>query len=151
MSERYVTSTHRTARRAHFGDSRSTLCGLWLTGTLRYSDLPFDDRMTCTRCVQVAFEKGTLTATEAVAALEYQPTAARARKGRYDTQEMDRALAAFKEGLRDTEVAERLRVSLRGVARRAGQGMADAGARTRFEWGYRIGLAEGRAGRRADA
>ncbi len=81
-----------------------------------------------------------------MAALEHQQSAPRAIHGRYDDAEMARFLAALVEGLRDAEIVERLGISLRGVNRRVSQGMEDAGARTRFHWGYIVGRNEGRSG-----
>lgn len=56
----------------------------------------------------------------------------------------DALAAAYREGLEDTAAAARLGLSLRTLVRRVQEQMADMGAATRFQWGYRLGYAAGR-------
>ena len=130
---RYVTSTHGSARLAHIGYPL-TACGLIFTSPHRASDNMPNDRRICRRCINEATSRGLITYDEAAALLRRTPdTTVRAV--------LAQIIAMLIDGAADREVAQRLGVSLRTVNRYTAAAMREAGARTRFQWGYKLGLA----------
>jgi len=130
----YVTSTVANARYAHLGHP-ITACGKVFVGPHRTSEDMPADRALCRACVRDATGLGWLTRPEADALLGRTP---RPREGRYGA---DQLVPLLIEGRTDREVALRLRVSTRTVTRLVADAMRAAGVRTRFQWGYRVGLA----------
>lgn len=137
---KYVTSLHRNARLAHLGSNRLTACGHVFVGPFEATDDAPADRLVCVRCVDAALAQKTITAAEAAAMMQHRATAARRVPA---DAVLDAAIALFKEGLNDRQVALRLGISLRSLIRRTQQGMRAVDATTRFQWGYRLGAAEG--------
>jgi DNA-binding NarL/FixJ family response regulator len=130
----YVTSKAANARYAHMGHP-ITACGQVFVGPHRKSENMPADRALCRACVRAATGYGWITADEADAMLGRSP---RPRKGRQGADQLVPLLAA---GRSDRDVALHLGVSMRTVQRLVTDAMHGIGARTRFQWGYRAGLA----------
>jgi hypothetical protein len=127
---RYVTSTVANARVAHLGYPL-TACRKIFTGPHAVSDDMPADRRICRDCVLNATGLGWLTTDEAVALLgRKQPEPRRPQ-----------IVPLLVEGRSDRDVARQLGVSMRTVSRIVHAAMREAGARTRFQWGYKVGLA----------
>jgi len=124
----YVTSRDRGARLAHIGYP-VTVCGVAFVGPHRTSSNMPADRSICRACVAGALGFGWITADEADALLRHEPITA------------DLLLPLLIEGRSDREITLRLGVSGRTLSRRIAAAMREAGARTRFQWGYLVGVA----------
>lgn len=124
----YVTSKDRGARVVHIGYP-VTACGVTFVGPHRTSENMPTDRSICRECARKATGYGWITADEAEALLQFEP------------KTTDMLVPLLIEGRADREIALRLGVSMRTLNRRVGEHMRAAGARTRFQWGYRLGLA----------
>jgi hypothetical protein len=124
----YVTSLDARARLAHIGHP-VTACGVVFVGAHRKSANMPNDRTICRECVAVATGYGWITRDEADVLLRFQPAPT------------DLLLPLLIAGHTDREIALRLGVSMRTISRRVQAAMQEAGARTRFAWGYRAGLA----------
>ena len=124
---RFVTSTSRQGRRAHVGTGRTPLCGTYLVNEVRVTANFPADRHLCPRCAQVAVAEGAMSKGEAEILLAYEPV----------VRDYDDLIALLRQDT-DAAVARALGVSLRTVVRRVHDGMTEVGARTRFDFGYRV-------------
>jgi DNA-binding NarL/FixJ family response regulator len=133
---RYITSESANAKYAHIG--HPTLCRKVFVGPYRVTEnMPYD-RAACRTCVARATGFGWITADEARALIGLDPRRPRnlpPRRGEHLLVPM------MVEGRSDQEIAQRLRVSTRTVNRLVTDAMQAIGARTRFQWGYLVGLA----------
>ena len=130
----YVISGAANARYAHLGYP-ITACGKVFVGPHRTSENMPADRALCRTCVREATGLGWLTADEADAMLGRAPNPRTGRQG------ADQLVPLLTEGRSDRDVALHLGVSMRTVQRLVADAMREVGARTRFQWGYRLGLA----------
>ncbi len=127
---RYVTSLRADAKLAHIGYPVTT-CGVIFPGVHRVTDHMPADRRICPECVSNATGFGWITEDEAAALLRIAPT------------ERDIPAAVVEmliEGTSDREMAHRLGVSMRTISRYVSSAMQQAGAQTRFQWGYLVGM-----------
>lgn len=124
----YVMSLDGNARLAHIGHP-ITACGVTFVGPHRTSENMPADRAICGECVSSALAFGWITANEAEALAQHQP------------EMTDLLMPMLIDGRSDREIMLRLSVSGRTLSRRIAAAMQEAGARTRFQWGYRVGLA----------
>lgn len=134
---RYVTSLHANARVAHIGYPVAA-CGVTFIGPHRTSEDAPLGRGLCRACARHAVDYGWLSSDEADRLLARTPSRERGPL-------TGRMVALLVDGLVDREIAHRLGVSQRTVSRHVAEAMDTAGARSRFQWGYRLG-----ADRRAD-
>jgi len=133
---RYVTSESRNAKYAHVGNP--TLCGRVFVRDRRVTDHMPPDRAVCRDCVREATGLGWITSAEADALLGRAPREPRERQPRYGAQLV---VPLMIEGCSDRDMAVRLGVSTRTVNRLVADSMRALGARTRFQWGYLVGIA----------
>lgn len=127
----YVTSLHGNAKLTHIGYP-ITACGKSFIAAFETSREVPADRPICELCVERATGYGWITADEADYLLGREVV-------RLDVP--DTIVALLIAGAADREVARRLGVSMRTVSRYIANAMHEAGARTRFQWGYRVGTA----------
>jgi transposase len=132
---RYVTSLDANAKVAHIGHP-VTACGRAFIGPHRTSENMPTDRRICRECVGKATGYGWITADEADRLLDREPA---------QRPVIVQIVFLFMDGASDREAAHRLGVSERTISRHIAAAMHAAGVRTRFQWGYRIGLATGRS------
>lgn len=130
----YVTSKAANARYAHLGYP-ITACGVVFVGPHRTSQNMPRGRSLCRSCVKTATGYGWITRDEADAML------GRSRAPRQGRQGADKLLPLLIEGRTDRDIALRLGVSMRSVSRLVAEAMEAAGAATRFQWGYAVGIA----------
>ena len=133
---RYVTSDNHSTKYVHIGNP--TLCGYVFVRPRVCTDLP-NDRVVCPECVTKATGLGWVTANEAVALLQWKPESV--RQPGPQRHGADRIVPMMIDGCSDSEIARKLTVSPRTVHRLVADAMRDAGARTRFQWGFLVGLA----------
>lgn len=89
--------------------------------------------------------------TRSGARLPFGSKAAAAKNGVAEHEYVSVMVAAFTDGLTDKQVATRLGIGLRTLVRYVREEMAAAGTCSRFQWGYRLGLATGRQAARREA
>lgn len=130
----YVTSEAATARYAHLGYP-ITACGKVFVTPHRASENMPPNRAICRACVREATGFGWLSTEEADAMLGRSPRPREGRKG------ADQLVPLLIDGSSDRDVAVRLGVSMRTVARMVVDAMEKTGARSRFQWGYLVGIA----------
>lgn len=124
----YVTSP--VGKVAHLGDAGGTRCRFIPRARFRVTDTIPPGYLPCPRC---AARAAALTAA-----------VDRARH-RMRLAARDAAIAAaLAEGVTDVAAARRLGMGKRTFSRYANDAMRRAGARSRFEWGYREGVASAR-------
>jgi hypothetical protein len=128
----YVTSLNPRASVAHIGYP-VTACGNVFVGAHRTSAAMPANRSICRKCVSRASAYGLITDREAAILLWIQPANA------------DSLVPLLLEGRSDREIALRLGVATRTLSRYIADAMARVGARTRFQWGYLVGLAASRS------
>lgn len=128
---RYVTSLRADAQLAHIGYPVTT-CGEIFPGAHRVSDHMPPDRRICPECVDRATGFGWLTADEADVLRAITPA-------RRDVAAL--MVSWLLDGASDREMAHRLGVSMRSINRYVSAAMQKAGAHTRFQWGYVVGIA----------
>lgn len=118
----YVTSLRSNI--AHYAEDHRPLCGVILRGPFQTTERRPPGAPLCAKC---AVRHG----------------GARARRARLEQRDavVIRLLAS---GATDTAIRHRLNLGARTVSRYLNDAMRRAGARTRFEWGYRVGRAERR-------
>lgn len=133
---RYVTSESRNAKYAHIGNP--TLCGRVFVGQRRVTDSLPADRAICRACVKEATGLGWVTSDDATAMLGLVKRQPRDQEPRYGAHLLEPLMI---EGATERDVAVRLGVSTRTVNRLVADAMRALGARTRFQWGYLVGLA----------
>lgn len=129
---RYVTSQRMHAKVAHLGYP-ITACRKRIAWPYRATDTMPADRRICRECVRVATGLGWITSEEADLLL-----------GRTVAETTDPIIGMLIDGASDRQAALRLGISERTVSRRIADAMSAAGAATRFQWGYRLGLAASR-------
>ncbi|MDQ1746331.1 MAG: Bacterial regulatory protein luxR family [Frankiaceae bacterium] len=133
---RYVTSESANARYAHIG--HPTLCRRVFAGPRRVTEnMPYD-RAVCPACVAKATGYGWITTDEAQALLGRDRSQTRDLPPRRGAAML---VPLMIEGRSDQEIAMRLRISTRTVNRLVTDAMRALGARTRFQWGYLVGVA----------
>jgi DNA-binding NarL/FixJ family response regulator len=132
---RYVTSEHRNAKYAHIGNP--TLCGRLFIRP-RVTDNAPADRAVCRACVKEATGLGWITAAEARKMLGLTSRKPREREPRHGAHLL---VPLMIEGCNERDVAARIGISTRTVNRLVADAMRALGARTRFQWGYLVGVA----------
>jgi DNA-binding NarL/FixJ family response regulator len=132
---RYITSEHRNAKYAHIGNP--TLCGKLFIRP-RVTDNAPPDRAVCPACVQEATGLGWITSDEARKVLGLAPRRPREARQRYGA---DLLVPLMIEGCTERDIAVRIGVSTRTANRLVADAMRALGARTRFQWGYLVGVA----------
>lgn len=133
---RYVTSESRNAKYAHIGNP--TLCGKVFVRDRRVTDSLPADRAICRACVKEATGLGWVTSDDATTMLGLVKRQPREQEPRYGAHLLEPLMI---EGCMERDVAVRLGVSTRTVNRLVADAMRALGARTRFQWGYLVGLA----------
>ncbi|MDQ1711954.1 MAG: hypothetical protein QOE45_1404 [Frankiaceae bacterium] len=152
----YVYSLRGGAKVTHVGNLHGTACGFVFFSSFRVTENAPPNRPICTRCVGKAHTAAIRTARregrivdspERIAERRARIAATRAARDAARQAQLDALIvAALKEGLTNTAIARRARMSMRTTVRRIATAQRRAGARSRFEWGHTVGLAEGRAG-----
>jgi DNA-binding CsgD family transcriptional regulator len=117
--ETYVTSD--LGRVAHVGPPHHLACGAVMRSTFAVHDSPPPGRRVCVNCLRAKAK------AESWAEHKRQVVAARDA----------RIVALLAEGLTDQALRRRLGLQRRTVSRYVNEAMRRAGARTRFEWGYK--------------
>ena len=123
----YVYSLHGSAKYAHIGHPHALACGFAVMSRYHIANAVPSDRAVCPRCL----------------------AATRVRDGngivRLRLTARDAAIIALlKEGLDQRAVGRRLRLATRTTVRYVSDAQRRSGAKTRFQWGYMVGLAEDR-------
>jgi DNA-binding CsgD family transcriptional regulator len=127
--ETYVTSLR--GRVTHLGDESGARCGFVAYTAFYVSAGKPPDRPLCAECARRA---------DRVVARD---TALADREATRDAV----IVGYLREGLGNDGIARRLRLGQRTTSRYVNGAMRRAGARTRFEWGHKVGFAAGRATR----
>jgi len=131
MSTLYVYSLR--GRRTHAaGDGTNLRCGAILTGRFLVTTAPPSDRGLCPGCFPAS--------TEGRARAERLAQRATARRRERDS----RIVALLITGATDKAVGRHFGWATRTWVRNINDAMHRADARTRFQWGYLVGLADRR-------
>jgi hypothetical protein len=140
----YVSSLRGNARVTHIGNMYGTACGQVLAGPFDVTNEQPADRPLCATCAAgnsraraaAALTTGTVTIHEAMRKIDRQVI----------ERERDALVVELlREGLDNLGVARRLQIASRTAVRYINDGQRRAGAKTRFDWGYRRGYADGQA------
>ncbi|MDQ1712785.1 MAG: hypothetical protein QOE45_2235 [Frankiaceae bacterium] len=156
MATTYVYSTDPRARVTHVGNLHGTACGFVFFASFHVSEDAPPARPICKRCIARAHAAALREARLECRLVEDPEKNARVRRARIaarraaliaarQAQRDALIIAALKEGLANVAVARRLHMGLRTAVRRISTAQRRAGVKTRFQWGYKIGFAEGRA------
>jgi hypothetical protein len=143
MSTTYVYSTHHAAKVTHIGTLERVECGFVFVSYFAFSDTPPEGRRVCAGCLAaIAWQDGAEERARARAELlAERRRAVQAERERLVTDAM---LLGYDT---NAAVARFLGMPLRVVVRCLAEAQRNAGARSRFEWGYEVGYQDGAASR----
>jgi DNA-binding NarL/FixJ family response regulator len=125
----YVTSLHGNAIRAHVGTAHRTACGFMVAAPYVITEQMPPGRVLCARCAALT---GAAATEEA------------ARRQSAVTLRDQEIVALLRDGADNFAVARALNIGLRTAVRYINDAQERAEVTTRFQWGYAVGLAEGR-------
>jgi DNA-binding CsgD family transcriptional regulator len=149
----YVYSLHGCARLTHVGNMHGTACGYIFTSSFHVSENAPPARPICERCIARCDANTVVMSVARILRMADRGIVVRQRAIDVHAAmlaarhaERDAAIVSLlKEGADNAGVARRLRMGLRTTVRHVNDALRRSGARTRFQWGYKVGLAEGRA------
>jgi hypothetical protein len=134
----------------HIGNMYGTLCGQVLAGPYEVTPDRPEGRPLCATCGAGSSRARTAARSEAQITVETVTIHEAMHKAARAAVERDRdnlTVSLLREGLENQGVARQMGVALRTAVRYINDAQRRAGARTRFQWGFRCGFAAGRASR----
>lgn len=135
----YVTSLRARARLAHIGNSYWTACGFIIADQFAVTREMPENRVVCARCIKKYAPSGNTGPSQAVLrAREQRRTAAAAAQA----EKEEAILADLRRGRHTKEILRERGLALRTYVRYTTRLRRRFGARTMFQFGYLVGLAE---------